>query len=286
MNPQGIYALDYSNTVWKLLLPPSKRLPKWLAWGASLAAGKQWKHNVNFGSYMLGSQDSSYNASSGGYSLGDRVIYYLQSGGAYYGDNAVYEAITSVPTNTPPTGTNVIPQIAPSWVVDSETGIKWIATGNNGSPFYWVQVQQNFIGVTERASYAANKIIMEYALNKWFNTTFRQPNSNSWYTAPPIAAGKNASDIFIVTNVDNQTQLWAAPTSAGVGYAGMPTLSALALFGAPPVSQAEFVYDFTIYIPTAVYAALSANSGLRLAIVQNFVNQLNIPGNKYNVLTY
>ena len=131
-----IFDFDYINYLWYLFTPPEYRQPKQLSWGATVLAGKQWKHNTFFDGYMQGAQylsppvipaTNAY-SNSGSYSLGSRVIYLLQAGGAYYGDNGVYEAITTVPGGTPPTGTNVVPSVAPSWVIDSTTALQWLST--------------------------------------------------------------------------------------------------------------------------------------------------------------
>lgn len=43
----------------------------------------------------------------------------------------------------------------------------------------WFQVQANFIGMSERILYTGNTLTLTYALNKWFGTTFRQPNQKN-----------------------------------------------------------------------------------------------------------
>lgn len=54
---------------------------------------------------------------------------------------------------------------------------------------YWVQVVVDFRGVNERIKYNCQKIILEWILNRWFGTTFRQPS----------LAG-TPSDFYIVNN--------------------------------------------------------------------------------------
>ena len=46
--------------------------------------------------------------------------------------------------------------------------------GNTATPAdatKWVMIQDNFIGVNERVLFNGQKIVLEYALNKWFFTT-------------------------------------------------------------------------------------------------------------------
>ncbi len=53
---------------------------------------------------------------------------------------------------------------------------------------YWVQVIGDFRGATERIKYNCQKIMLEYILNRWFSTIFRQPEVGT------------PSDFYIVDN--------------------------------------------------------------------------------------
>ena len=289
-NPTGIYALDYTNTVWYLLLPPNKRLPKWLAWGATLMAGKQWYHNSIFGSYMLGSSDPAWDKTAT-YAVGNRIIYYINGSGNYCGDNAVYEAITSVPANTPPIGTNICPSVAPAWVVNSQTALQWLTTGNNGNPFYWVKVQSNFIGAIEQCNWSCQQLTMEIALNRWFNVS---PFANYQWDhtgSPPY------TQIYIQANVlEPGEEYW--PPSAPYSY--WPPLSNQAITYWPPSAEAANQYDFTIYVPVAVfnnlvYPASAFSAGHEEdtsdptrngSIIRALVDKFNAIGMFYNIITY
>lgn len=286
----GIYSVDYVNKVWQLLLPPTKRLPKWLAWGAALMAGKQWKHDAFLGSYALGSNDPAYNASSGGYVTGNRIIYYINGSGTYYGDNAVYEAITAVPTNTPPTGTNVVPSVPPASVVDIPTALNWLATGNNGSPFYWVQVQPNFIGVNERTLWSCQQLTMEIALNKWFNVS---PYANYQWDhtgAPPY------TQIYIETGLVITKEMGAFPLPKGYGDFPLPVYDTFGYFPVPPAASQ---YNFTIYVPNAIFNYLVTGSAYSPghteditnatkngSMIRSLIDKMNQVGMLYNITTY
>jgi hypothetical protein len=292
----SIFDVDYINVVWQLLVPPDKRLPKWLAWGASVMQGKQWWHNAVFTTYAGGdSVDLAYNPTIA-YTTGQRVIYYVQSdssaytgANAYYGDNAVYEAIYPVSAGTAPTGNNVVPDVPPAWVINSTSALTWLNTGNGGNPFYWIKVSDNFIGANERVSYSAQKLIFEYALNRWFNTTFRQPVIGT-------------SDIYINRNSSTTNQFfWGQPPPAGTinsffGPSTNTTVSTsipLSKFFTPGNSFL-LLNDFSINIPIAVYNALynetpvtaGSNTANRDAVVSNFANLLNPAGSSYNIITY
>jgi len=43
----------------------------------------------------------------------------------------------------------------------------------------WLKIQDNFIGANERVRFNTQRLVLEYALNKRFNGTFRPPGSSS-----------------------------------------------------------------------------------------------------------
>lgn len=304
MTPQGIFNLDYINTVWNLMMPPDKRKPVFLSWGAALMAGMQWNNDALFGNYMLGSTDTPFNPTVT-YSTGNRVLYCLQSYSAgytgthaYYGDNAVYEALTSVPLNTPPTGTNIVPDTAPASVVDSVSALNWLQTGNNGNPFYWVKVQDNFIGANERTNYSCQQLTMEVALNRWFNITSFANYQWDHTGSPPF------TQIYIDTNQLILGYYYCFPSNPDGSQQNNQSYcftrwqndqywcfpSALAL---------PSRYDFTVYVPVNVYNALclpSLDPGgtvtapntttFKNNIISALLNKFNAAGMLYNIKTY
>lgn len=133
----------------------------------------------------------------------------------------------------------------------------------------WYKIQDNFIGLGERILYSDRKIVLEYALNQWFNTIFKQP-------------GAGTSDIYLTTN--------AQPLS--------PFLTGLINANSSLVYKdrsTEFIinsYDFggtpnlTINIPVAVYNALSTIPTNREGIVRSFTDKYVTAGITYNIATY
>jgi hypothetical protein len=213
------------------------------------------------------------------------VIYLLQAGGSYYGDNGVYEAISINADGTnnagfsgkAPAGNNIVPANPPaSALANTAAALEWL------SQYYWIQVQPNFIGANERASYSCQKTIYEYALNKWFNTTFRQP-------------GSSPSDIYISNNNLVPGQFFFAPSTParqGSFFEQATDLSGGTFFSQGSSSTPQ--YDFSINIPVAAYNALDdemavaagSNTTDRDAIVSAFANLLNPAGATYNIITY
>lgn len=165
---------------------------------------------------------------AGSYNKGDRVVYYL----------SVYESLVAGNTTLPTDQTK------------------------------WVRVQQNFIGVSERAQYNGQRLVLEYALNKRFGTQFRQP---------PLQ-----SDIFISLN---------ARSVAAFRAAGVESISST-VYGS---SSSEFIINnysfsaqnnFTINIPLAVYNAIDPTPSNIDGVVRNFVNNYIPAGILYLIATY
>jgi hypothetical protein len=146
-------------------------------------------------------------------------------------------------------------------IIDSNTTAPPNATG-------WRVYQDSFIGVDERLTYNHQKISLEWGLNKRFGTTFRQPNL--------------VSDIYITTNV-----VVNPPFIVG----GDEPISSVTY----RTNSTEFIinnysfgnfFNFTIYVPVAVFNALSSNASAREPIIRNFVDRYNSAGITYNVVTY
>lgn len=268
----SIFDIDHINTVWRLLVPPDKRLPKWLAWGNVVAWAKQWKQDTFFTGYMTGAENlpDVYRPFrwDGEVNVGDRYIYQIPTSfRSYYGDNAVYEAIKAQSISTiPPRGESIAPDVAPASATDNPAdALAWV------EPYYWVKVQDNFIGANERVMYNASRLIFEWALNKWFFTNYRDP-----------VAG--VSDIYIKPNQDLYNYIYMGP--AGNGYNYIPPAYLEATPYVPLTSVLESFYDFTIWVPSSVYTSLSSDSSKREGIVRAFADRINAAGMKYNVNTY
>jgi len=164
----------------------------------------------------------------GPYSIGDRVIY----------NQSVYESL--IDSNT------LVPTDPPGWKL----------------------YQQYFVGVDERLTYRGENLILTYALNKRFNTTFKQP---------PLQ-----SDIYIENN-----QIGTLPFVVG----GSEFSSSVVYY--------DFSYDyiindytpstvtnFTIFVPEGVYNALSTDPASRDKIIREFVDKYVNVGMTYNITTY
>lgn len=132
----------------------------------------------------------------------------------------------------------------------------------------WKVVQQNFIGLSERIYYNGQKLVLEWAMNKWFGTVFRQP--------------PNISDIYIENNT----------LDVGVfRVGGVEDISSVAFSN----RSTEFVvnaysfsvtFNFTIFCPEAVYNALDPTLINNEKIFRAFVDRYVPAGVTYTIQTY
>ena len=137
---------------------------------------------------------------------------------------------------------------------------------------YWYKILPCYIGATERSKYTANKIIFEYALNRYLGTTFRD-YTDDLYTPN--------SDIYIETDSPTVTSFVMYPDSASSSdmYPGFSTGYLLE----PPVYSASSSYAFTIYVPAAFYASLGTTAE---QIIRSFADKLCVTGVTYTIATY
>ena len=134
----------------------------------------------------------------------------------------------------------------------------------------WLLVSDNFLGVKERVLYSSNKLVLEYALNKEYSTTFRQPND-------PVTP--SPSDIYITNLAAILTGFRVGQTEAGSSSIGATTASA-SIGGSSPF---VYVNNFQINIPTSLATSLGANYQ---SIIKNFVSQYIAAGLRYTIVTY
>lgn len=131
---------------------------------------------------------------------------------------------------------------------------------------YWLLINKDFVGCDARVKFNSQKMVFEYVLNLYLNTT---PT-----TLPLIYTTRNTVDVngFYI-GVDGVSELGELGTS---------------------VNQDDFLgtsytlgqYAMTIYVPLALYTALASTAADREAIVRNIADRYVLAGIEYNVLTY
>lgn len=217
--------------VWQNLMPPNKRLTKYLAWGKVLLYPMQWLHSRFFVEYKEGTIYLDWNSGTA----------YTVNSFVKYTDKGIYCCIKNTTAGITP--------------LNSE---------------YWYKTQDNFIGLTERMKYNSQKMIFEYALNRWFNLTYLQPPSVS-----PIYISNNTLDInnFVVGTEDNNT-----------AYASLSGDYTYDFVGTTVTSYAQ--YSFTINYPTSLPATLGITSTELEKQIEDLANKLKISGTLFNILSY
>lgn len=156
-------------------------------------------------------------------------------------------------------------------VIFKKSVFESLIDGNTDAPdqITWYLVQDNFIGISERMKYNGQHIVLEYALNKWFGTTFRQP-------------GEGISDIYTTTNPNllNVFRSGGSNANSSITYANTSSE-----FSINDYSFSEII-NLNLYVPAAVFSALSNNDGNREAIVRAFADKYIAGGIIYQVIPY
>lgn len=226
----SIYSLD-TDTVYKALLPPKKRKTNWLTWGKVHMKPIQWVFDLFFVTYADGFTGAKYDSS----------LTYLKGERVRYKDHSVYEAVIAVLVNKQP-----------------------------GNTSYWKKIQDVWIGLRERIKYNGGKMVLEYALNKWFETVFRY--------APAV------SDIYIVNNIIIVNQFEIAVNEKYSSF--IPVKDIYAINGIPILELANNQNAFTIFVPLTVHISLAANNTDRDNVIRAFANQYVVAGIMYNISAY
>lgn len=132
----------------------------------------------------------------------------------------------------------------------------------------WFIVQKNFIGLGERMLYNGQCLVLTYAMNKWFGTTFNQPSvlsgiyiSNSTIATPALLVGEIESNSSKISTIESTEFIETVVTySAQI--------------------------NFTIHVPVAVYNALDTTGINNDKIFRNFVDLYVPAGIMYAISTY
>lgn len=222
----------------KYLLPINKRTDSHIAWLKSVLEPMQ-RLNTFQGDYENGSAYSLYDAGTS-YNLGELV-----SGGAAYA-YAVYESQTN---------SNL---------------------GNSlDNTQYWIKINDFNVGVNERDNFRANKMVLEYGLNRYYNTIFRQPTGvtysalrsdiyieDNYITYPSFIVGNT----LIAPYVDNSSHIWS-DRSDGFILDGTFFYS---------------TYQYTIWAPNSLISSLPSG----ILNIRNIADRYNTFGINYDIQGY
>lgn len=131
---------------------------------------------------------------------------------------------------------------------------------------YWLLINKDFVGLDARRVFNSHKMVFEYTLNLYLNTT---------PTTIPL--------IYTTRNVIDANGFY-------MGDSGYGELGEMAKSNA----QNDFMgnsyslnqYAMTIYVPAALYTSLASTSADREARVRNIADRYVPAGIQYNVTTY
>jgi hypothetical protein len=232
----SIYDINYIDRD-NELTPPKYRLSKFLSWLNCLNYPLQWLRDNWFGEYKQGSTANKF-IDNNFYTTNDKVIWIDSS---VYIFILPYVEFVTIGLNAP--------------------------TGDPDSAITWQKIQDVFIGVDERVRYSSQIIVLEYALNHYYQVPT---------TDPQIYINNNPIDqsVFVMGN--------SGDTSSNMVNNSFFATSAMN--NSP--SFTTFLGNFTIYFPNALFAILGSTSQDRENNIKQFVNKYKLAGITYNILTY
>lgn len=213
---------DYDNQiVGEQLTPPVLRTTKQIAWINTLTAAVQNLWSLIFEDYRVGSVYPDYGFFTQ-YYVGDRVL---------FADKSIYECISN------------------------SLNISCLDTTK------WVKVNDIFIGSDERIKYSAQKLLFEYALNKFFIS------SGIYITNNFIDVG----DVFVMDTDSTESSVMPLDSFYQEDYMDLTA------------TYASGIYDYTIFVPIADYTTLGSSAN---AIIRTFADKYNLAGMQYDIQTY
>jgi len=213
---------DYDNQiVGEQLTPPVLRTAKQLSWINTLTAAVQNLWSLIFEDYRVGSVYPDYGFFTQ-YYVGDRVL---------FTDKSIYECISN------------------------SLNISCLDTTK------WVKVNDIFIGSDERVKYSAQKLLFEYALNKFFIS------SGIYITNNFIDVG----DVFVMDTDSTESSVMPLDSFYQEDYMDLTA------------TYASGIYDYTIFVPIADYTSLGSSAN---AIIRTFADKYNLAGMQYDIQTY
>lgn len=129
---------------------------------------------------------------------------------------------------------------------------------------YWELINTTFVGADERITYNSQIIILEHSINKWFRNELA------------------ADQIYIETNQIVNTVFQMG--NNGHYSSVMSNVGGTTWMGNTPSYTTQ--YNFTVYVPAALFATLGTDATNRENAIREFVDKYNLAGLKYNVTTY
>jgi len=136
---------------------------------------------------------------------------------------------------------------------------------------YFVKVLDDTIGLNDRIRFGNGKLILEYALNATFGTSFNQPPVLSDIY---ITRNSGDSDTFAIGELDSDTAT-ISENDTDADW-GIPETE-------PSVASP---FDYVIHIPTAVWTALASTNNERDMVVLSVASKYKLFGYLPEIQTY
>lgn len=148
-----------------------------------------------------------------------------------------------------------------------------VENGNTTEPTLsekWRLVSENFLGSDFRLSITGSKLNLEYALNTWFGSTFRQPSVG-------------VSDIYLTTNSIAQAPVFRVGINElESSSVGTEISSQLIVDSYSFATQ----YNLTINVPSALFTSLGTTNDVRNSVIRSFADKYINAGLTYQINIY
>jgi hypothetical protein len=225
-------------------IPRTKRKPYFVAWFKGLLSQIDRLNRI-FNDYRNGSTDLGYWSNVISYSSGNRVRTLFGTFESLINSNLANDPLL-------------------------DDGTKWI------------KVLNSFIGSDERISYTAQKLNMEYNLNRVFTgngAIYRTPTSIN-----PGIGYLPLSDIYITNVVPAYTSfcIFSSESGSSAVYSGISS----GFIFSTEVYGTFTTFRFAVNIPSAVYSSIDSNPAIAETIVRSVVDKYRLEGTFYDIITY
>lgn len=232
----NIYDIDFGLQATNLDTP-QRRLPKFTAFLFSLMSPLQYFRDFFYNKYVESATYIDYNSLTT-YNFGDIVI---------WSDKCIYQAS----------------------YVDVNGDTQSFNGTDPSNILFWYKLNDTFIGVNERVKYNSQKLLFEFALNRYFRVA-ALPVDQIYITNNFIDAGSN----FLMNTGSSQSSVMPLNSVYQIDYMGLfPTYT-------------TNTNDYTIFVPVAVYTALGTDVINREFAIRRFADLYNLAGMKYDVQSY
>lgn len=141
---------------------------------------------------------------------------------------------------------------------------------------YWYKILDDYIGINERSKYSAQKVMLEFAMNRRFSpATITPPFSSS------------IPSIYIQNNLLNITPiLYSAPHGTNTNTWTAPGSSIRQWYSILGNPSTVAVYNYTVFVPSVIFSALDPDPLEAEALIRQEANKYSLVGLKFDIQSY